>query len=134
MGKAPVEEVAEILKDIKKSATFVNKYQNYPKDEVAFETHPKKGETYFKDTVLPALLNGKDRITSDEYDIAQVIKNIKESFNGKKDMGTNTRCKLMGLDFFYQVSKLTDDQRNEFITDMVFLAPVSYTHLRAHET
>ena len=122
LGKAPVEEVAEILKDIKKSATFVNKYQDYPKDETAFSTHTKKGETYFKDTVLPALLNGKNKITTDITNIDQVIKNIKQSFNGKKDRGTNTRAKLMGLDFFYQVSKLTDDERNEFITDMVFLA------------
>jgi len=122
LGKAPVEEVAEILKDVEKSATFINKYQDYPKDEIAFKTHTKKGETYFRDSVLPALLKGKDKITSDEYDIDQVIKNIKQSFNGKKDRGTNTRCKLMGLDFFYQVSKLSDLQRNEFITDMVFLA------------
>ena len=122
LGKAPVEEVAEILKDVEKSATFINKYQDYPKDETSFKTHRKKGETYFRDSVLPALLKGKDKITSDEYDIDQVIKNIKQSFNGKKDRGTNTRCKLMGLDFFYQVSKLSDLQRNEFITDMVFLA------------
>lgn len=122
LGKAPVEEVAEILKDIKKSATFVNKYQDYPKDETAFSTHTKKGETYFKDTVLPALLNGKNKITTDITNIDQVIKNIKQSFNGKKDRGTNTRAKLMGLDFFYQVSKLKQSKRNEFITDMIFLA------------
>ena len=28
----------------------------------------------------------------------------------------------MGLDFFYQISKLSDKQRNEFVTDMVYLA------------
>ena len=28
----------------------------------------------------------------------------------------------MGLEFFYQVSKLADSDRNEFITDMCFLA------------
>ena len=122
LGKAPVEEVAEILKEVEKSATFINKYQDYPKDETSFKTHRKKGETYFRDSVLPALLNGKNKITTDITDIDQVIKNIKQSFNGKKDRGTNTRCKLMGLDFFYQVSKLSDLQRNEFITDMVFLA------------
>ena len=42
------------------------------------------------------------------------------------DRTTNTRCKLMGLDFFYQVSKLKNDQRNEFVTDMVYL------HKRKH--
>ena len=38
------------------------------------------------------------------------------------DRGTNVKAKLMGLDFFYQVSKLDNEQRNEFITDMIFLA------------
>ena len=38
------------------------------------------------------------------------------------DRGTNVRAKLMGLDFFYQVSKLSKAQRNEFVTDMIFLA------------
>ena len=51
-----------------------------------------------------------------------VINNIKASFGGTKDRGTNTRAKLMGLDFFYQIFKLDDDDRREFITDMIFLA------------
>ena len=55
-------------------------------------------------------------------DVDDVINNIKESFGGTKDRGTNTRCKLMGLDFFYQCSKLKDEDRREFITDMIFLA------------
>ena len=38
------------------------------------------------------------------------------------DKTTNVRAKLMGLDFFYQVSKLDQKKRNEFITDMIFLA------------
>ena len=28
----------------------------------------------------------------------------------------------MGLDFFYQCSQLSDEDRREFITDMIFLA------------
>ena len=40
----------------------------------------------------------------------------------KKDRGTNTRCKLMGLDFFYQCCELSNEDRREFITDMIFLA------------
>ena len=28
----------------------------------------------------------------------------------------------MGLDFFYQISKLTEPQRREFVTDMCYLA------------
>ena len=65
---------------------------------------------------------GKHKITTDTSNIDTIIENIKESYNSDMDRTTNTRCKLMGLDFFYQISKLTDKQRNEFITDMVFLA------------
>ena len=122
LGKAPVEEVSEILRDIKRSAAFVNKYQDYPGTETAFKTHAKKGETYFTDTVLPTLTSGNKKITTDIADVGQIIKNIKQSFNSSKDRGTNTRAKLMGLDFFYQVSKLKPAERNEFITDMIFLA------------
>mgnify|MGYP003127566708 FL=1 len=28
----------------------------------------------------------------------------------------------MGLDFFYKISKLSEEDRREFITDMIFLA------------
>jgi hypothetical protein len=123
LGKAPVDEVAEILKDMNQSSSFVNKYQEYPKDEVAFsKTNKKKGEEYFRNQVLPALTRGPKKITSDISDIDQIIKNIKASYGSKDDRGTNTRCKLMGLDFFYQVSKLDENQRNEFVTDMIFLA------------
>ena len=64
LGKAPVEEVSEILRDIKRSAAFVNKYQDYPGTETAFKTHAKKGETYFTDTVLPTLTSGNKKITT----------------------------------------------------------------------
>ena len=67
-------------------------------------------------------MRGSSKITTDISDVNNVINNIKTSYLGKKDRGTNTRCKLMGLDFFYQISKLTDKQRNEFVTDMVYLA------------
>ena len=123
LGKAPVDEVVELLKDAKSTAVFVNKYQDYPGTETAFTTtNKKKGEEYYKQTVLPALLTGNDKIKSDMYNVDEVIKNIKESYGSKMDKTTNVRAKLMGLDFFYQVSKLTQPQRNEFITDMIFLA------------
>ena len=122
LGKAPVDEVVEILKDIKSSAEFVNRYQDYPKNKTEFENHPKKGENYFKDTVLPALTSGQKKITTDISDIDTIIGNIKQSFNSRMDRGTNVRAKLMALDFFYQVSKLSKVERNEFVTDMIFLA------------
>ena len=121
LGKAPVDDVCEILKFIKSSASFVNDYSKYPATALDFKTHPK-GESYFRNTVLPALVKGGSKITTDVSDIDTIISNIRESYNSSMDRTTNTRCKLMGLDFFYQVSKLTKNQRNEFVTDMVYLA------------
>ena len=69
-------------------------------------------EKYFESKVLPTLLRGSSKITTDISDVNKVIDNIKTSYLGKKDRGTNTRCKLMGLDFFYQISKLSDKERN----------------------
>ena len=121
LGKAPVDDVCEILKEIKSTADFENRYQNYPGTLNEFLKHTK-GEKYFREKVLPKLVVGKHKITTDTSNIDTIIENIKESYNSDMDRTTNTRCKLMGLDFFYQISKLTDKQRNEFITDMVFLA------------
>ena len=121
LGKAPVDDVCEILKFIKSNAEFVNDYSKYPGTALDFKTHPK-GESYFRNKVLPTLVKGGSKITTDVSDIDTIISNIQESYNSSMDRTTNTRCKLMGLDFFYQVSKLTNNQRNEFVTDMVYLA------------
>ena len=93
-----------------------------PKTTKEFEKHPKKGEEYFRTQVLPALTRGTTKITTDITDVDDIILQIKSSYGTKMDRGTNVKAKLMGLDFFYQVSKLTQAQRNEFITDMIFLA------------
>ena len=83
-----------------------------------------KGVDYYERTVLPKLLTGGDKITSDPSTVDGAVKAIVSSYDPKtrSARNTNVRAKLMGLDFFYQVSKLNNEQRNEFITDMVFLA------------
>ena len=121
LGKAPVADVVEILESINSRATFQNDYKKYPGTLMEFTTHPK-GESYFRNEVLPAIIGGQKGISTDISNIDDIIANIKESYGSKMDRKANTRCKLMGLDFFYQISKLTKNQRNEFITDMVFLA------------
>ena len=117
LGKAPVDKVTKILKD-EFSRTFVNNHKLYPKNKNEFATHGDKGEKYFRN-VLSDLL---PRIDTDMKNVDDVIVNIEASFEGKKDRGTNTKAKLMGLDFFYQCYKLSDEDRREFITDMIFLA------------
>ena len=51
-----------------------------------------------------------------------IITNIKLSYESPEDRTTNTRCKLMGLDFFYSMMELGPDKMREFGTDMVYLA------------
>ena len=120
LGKAPVDMVAKLLKDMKGSAIFVNDYKLYPKNLIEFnEDFNRKGKTYFKNIVLPDIL---PKITTDQKNVEKVLEAISTSYGSTKDRTTNTRCKLMGLDFFYQVFKLSDKERNEFVTDMVFLA------------
>ena len=116
LGKAPVDKVTKILKD-EFSKTFVNNHKLYPKNKNEFATHAK-GEQYFR-RVLADLL---PKIDTDMKNVDDVITNIEASFEGKKDRGTNTKAKLMGLDFFYQCSQLSDEDRREFVTDMIFLA------------
>ena len=119
LGKAPVDKVVKLLKD-DFDKTFENNHKIYPKDKTQFESNFKgRGEKYYTDKVLPALLNVID---TDMRNVKEVIANIKASYGGKKDRGTNTKAKLMGLDFFYQISKLTEPQRREFVTDMCYLA------------
>ena len=120
LGKAPVDLVVKLLKDIKSQAVFVNKYELYPKNLIEFnENYKGKGRNYFENIVLPDIL---PKITTDEKNVEKVLEAISTSYGSTKDRTTNTRCKLMGLDFFYQVFKLNDEERNEFVTDMVFLA------------
>ena len=116
LGKAPVDKVTKILKD-EFSKTFENNHKLYPKNKNEFATHAK-GEQYFR-RVLADLL---PKIDTDMKNVDDVITNIEASFEGKKDRGTNTKAKLMGLDFFYQCSQLSDEDRREFVTDMIFLA------------
>ena len=59
LGKAPVDEVAELLKDLNRGSAFENRYQDYPGTETAFtKTNKNKGEDYFTNSVLPALTRG----------------------------------------------------------------------------
>ena len=126
LGKAPVDMVVKLLKDMKGTAIFVNKYDKYPKDLDAFNNDfMNKGKTYYENKVLPTLMTGGNKITSDVSTVQQALDAIITSYDPNKTnsaRNTNVRAKLMGLDFFYQVSKLDDAERNEFITDMVFLS------------
>ena len=120
MGKAPVDKIIELLHYFGEK-DFVNDYGKYPANRDEFQKHPKKGKTYFK-KVIRDLLSGSKKMKSDMTNVNKIIDNIDISFDSPDDRDTNTRCKLMGLDFFYSVKKLGEDNMREFATDMVYLS------------
>ena len=122
LGKAPVDKIVEILHDLG-SRDFVNDYNKYPATSSDFETDTQKGERYFRKVIKDLLLgkNGK-KMKSDMNNVDEIIVNIIKSFNSPEDRTTNTRCKLMGLDFFYSMMKLGPEKMREFGTDMVYIS------------
>ena len=83
----------------------------------------KKGEKYFRKVIKELLVGeGGKKMKSDMSNIDNIIKNIKISYESPNDRTTNTRCKLMGLDFFYSMMELGPEKMREFGTDMVYIA------------
>ena len=122
LGKAPVDKIVEILHDLG-SKNFVNDYKKYPPTVEDFEKDSKKGEKYFRKVIKELLVGeGGKKMKSDMTNLNDIITNIKLSYESPEDRTTNTRCKLMGLDFFYSMMELGPDKMREFGTDMVYLA------------
>ena len=122
LGKAPVAMLEKIL----------HKMPSYKRGEKGFKNN-------YKDRMYPAtadefndnVAEWKKKITylinegmvTDIRDEDKIIANIALSYTSDADKkGTNTRCKLMGLQFFYSISHLTDSDLREFVTDMVFIS------------
>ena len=59
---------------------------------------------------------------TDINDVDKIIENIEQSYESPDDRGTNTRCKLMGLDFFYSMLNMGPEKMREFGTDMVYIS------------
>ena len=89
------------------------------KDFSEFQDSTRKGRDYFKKVIRELINKG---MKTDETDIKKIIINIETSFKSPDDRGTNTRCKLMGLDFFYSMLKLGPEKMREFGTDMVYIS------------
>ena len=121
LGKAPVEIVTELLTGpgMRPNSGFTNRYQNYPGNLNAFEV--KEDEWKKKIDHLLSHEGGISTGTANKT-TEKALEAIKESYGKPMDRGTNVRAKLMGIDFFYEVSKLPSDKRNEFMTDMIYLS------------
>lgn len=118
LGKAPVDQITEIMNDMGERG-FKNNYNDYPGTISEFQDSHRKGRDYFTKVIRELISKG---MKTDETDIKKIIMNIETSFKSPDDRGTNTRCKLMGLDFFYSMLKLGPEKMREFGTDMVYIS------------
>ena len=122
LGKAPVAMLEKILHKIPSykggEKGFTNNYKDsmYPATADAFN----KVSSIWKNKIEHLLDEG---MKSDIRDGNKIIENIALSYSSDADKeGTNTRCKLMGLQFFYCLSYLNNSDLREFVTDMVFIS------------
>ena len=79
----------------------------------------KNGKKYFINVIKKLIQAG---MKTDTNDINKIIENIEKSYRSPDDRGTNTRCKLMGLDFFYSMLNMGPEKMREFGTDMVYIS------------
>lgn len=118
LGKAPVDQIVEIMNDLGERG-FENNYKKYPGTIEEFQDSTSKGKKYFKKVIQELIQAG---MKTDINDINKIIENIEKSYRSSDDRGTNTRCKLMGLDFFYSMLKMGPEKMREFGTDMVYIS------------
>jgi len=118
LGKAPVDQIVEIMNDLGERG-FKNDYNEYPGTLDEFQTSTKKGKKYFEKVIKKLIQAG---MKTDENNVNKIIENIEKSYESPDDRGTNTRCKLMGLDFFNSMLNMGPEKMREFGTDMVYIS------------
>ena len=126
LGKATTDFIVELLNDVtNKQSRFVNKWTDsrYPNTRIEFMEDQQFWENLIRG-ILPA-------IKKDITNIDTIMNKFRASY-GKDPK--NTRAKLMGLDFFNSVINNISDtkDRNEFVTDMVYIAQKKATTKKDH--
>jgi len=126
LGKATTDFIVELLDDVtNKQSKFVNKWTDsrYPNTRIEFMEDQQFWENLIRG-ILPA-------IKKDITNIDTIMNKFRASY--RKDP-KNTRAKLMGLDFFNSVINDISDtkDRNEFVTDMVYIAQKKATKKKDH--
>ncbi len=122
LGKAPVDYIVKVLHDMKsykKDALkkFVNDKNNsmYPSNSQQYIAKQTEWESKIKYLIEKGL-------NTDMRDLAKISENIVKSFSGGPVFASNTKCKLMGIQFFYSILQMNEYDLREFVTDMVFLS------------
>ena len=112
MGKAPVAMVQMLIKDNKEKLDFKNQHKFFPKDVATFTNEESKWRAIFKKVDKYADTKGVDE--------EQFVKTMKLTL--KDDAKGLATSKLMQMEFLAMLSGMKVANRNEFMTDMVFLA------------
>ena len=131
LGKATTDFIVELLDDATNNrSNFKNDWTRarYPNTRADFvkKTNPYNDE-FWKGQIQSLLPD----IKKDTSSITRIMNNFRKSY-GKDPK--NTRAKLMGLDFFNSVINdiNTKPDRNEFVTDMVYIAQKKATTKKDH--
>ena len=72
LGKAPVDQITEIMNDMGERG-FKNNYNDYPGTISEFQDSPRKGRDYFTKVIKELITKG---MKTDETDIKKIIENI----------------------------------------------------------
>lgn len=110
IGKAPVAMVAALLKDAK--VDFTNDWKNFPKD--AKEFNDKMAD--YKRMLAKLQQKNVDLGTSN---LDEAVGNLAALFLSKPHVA-NSKC--MQISFLHVIVNMQTKKRDEFMTDMVFLA------------
>jgi hypothetical protein len=111
IGKAPVELVYEAAK--KNKMDFENKWQNYPSSAAEFVEKEQEYKNMFN------VVNKK--VDTGVKNDKEFSENIMKQIIDPENYGT-TNSKLMQLKFLYEITNLSKNKTEKFITDLFFLA------------
>lgn len=112
IGKAPIAMVLTLLNDYKIS--FSNSSSSYPVDVESFTT--KKYQEKFKE--MFNVLRSKN-VDIGVTSIKAAVDNFTQVFEAEP---FTANSKLMQMTFLYEICKLKDEERDNIMTDMIFLA------------
>ena len=115
-GKVPVDLVVSLVNKIKRGS-FVNDYNEYPRNSKDFTNNLTKGKDYKK---MFAVV--KDNVKDIGVSYSEFVTNVSAALNKGGAIATNATCKLMGFEFLYFLLTIKEKEMAGLITDMSFLA------------
>ena len=115
-GKVPVDLVVSLVNKIKRGS-FVNDYNEYPRNSKDFTNNLTKGKDYKK---MFAVV--KDNVKDIGVSYSEFVTNVSAALNKGGAIATNATAKLMGFEFLYFLLTIKEKEMAGLITDMSFLA------------